>query len=351
MSTAAAASPPLPFKKLLETGGQLFRRLTTIKMPEAKLTVGLDIGSTAVKVVALGARKGGGQRPLLGQSLVVLEPGQETDASAAIKAAIAKLHFPVRAVNLSVSGPWVIMRIIEMPVMKPNEIRQALPFEAQRYLPFSIQDVVVDGLVLGSIDANKMWVLIVACKKELIDRRIDWIRRAGLEAALIDVDALALANSFLGRVNGQRAGGTRAIMNVGAQLTSLVIMQGETPYLVRDIPWGGEKLIRHVAEQTGLESEAVQKELAQAETASGLQSALRIASESLVTELQLSFDYFENRFGQPPDEILVSGGLGQSAMFRDALKSHLSQTLTPWVPLNDLSGQFSVAYGLALRTS
>ena len=351
-ASLATAPPPVPFKNVLEVGAQFFKRLTTVKMPEAKLTVGLDIGSTAIKVVALGAKKGGGLRPVIAQSFTAIEPGQEADASGAIKTAVAKLQIPVRTVNLSVSGQWVIMRIVEMPVMKPDEMRQALPFEAQRYLPFSIQDVMVDGVVLGSIDATKMWVLIVACKKELIDRRLDWVRRAGLEPLLIDVDALALANSFLSGVNGQqRVEGTRSLINVGAQLTSLVIFQGDAPYLVRDVPWGGDKLIRHVAEQTGLEAGAVQKELVQGEASSALQSVLRLASESLVTELQLSFDYFENRFGQPPDEILVSGGLGQSALFREALKSHLSQTVTPWIPVQGLSGQFAVAYGLALRTN
>ena len=351
MTASAAAPPAIPFKNALESAGQLFRRLTTVKMPEAKLSVGLDIGSTSIKVVALGAKRSGSARPVVGQSVVTLEAGEDTDASAAIKTAVAKLHMPVRTVNISVSGQWVIMRIVEMPVMKPNEIRQALPFEAQRYLPFSIQDVVVDGAVLGSIDATKMWVLIVACKKELIERRLDWVRRAGLDPALIDVDALALANSFLAGADGQRPGGTRSLINVGAQLSSLVIFQGDTPYLVRDIPWGGEKCVRHVAEQTGLDAEAVQKELSQGETSSALQSALRLASESLVTELQLSFDYFENRFGQPPEEILVSGGLGQSALFREALKSHLTQTITPWAPVQGLSAQMVVAYGLALRTS
>ena len=341
----------LPFANVMEPAAQLLKRLTTVKPKQTKLSVGLDIGSTSVKVIALGARKGSGPRPLIGQSLTPIEPGQETDASGTIKTAIAKLHMPVRTVNLSVSGQWVIMRIIEMPAMKPNEMRQALPFEAQRYLPFSIQDVVVDGVVLGSIDAAKMWVLIVACKKELIERRLDWVRRAGFEAALIDVDALALANSFLAGLNGQRVEGTRSLINVGAQLTSLIIFQGDIPYLVRDVPWGGDKLVRHVAEQTGLEPQALQKELAQGEASSALQSALRLASESLVTELQLTFDYFENRFSQPPDEILVSGGLGQSPLFREALKSHLTQTITPWVPIQGLSGQFAVAYGLALRTS
>ena len=340
--------PSVPFANPLQPLGQVFKRLTTIKSKEPKLTVGVDIGATSVKVLALGLRKGPGPRPILGQNLVSVERDQ--DASEAIKAAVSPLQLPARSVNLAVSGQWVIMRIVEMPTMKPAEMKQALPFEAQRYLPFNIQDVIIDGTALGASDANKQWVLIVACKKELIERRVDWVKRAGFDVALIDVDALALANSFLTSENGRSAQKTRVIINVGAQLTNLVIFKEKTPYLVRDIPWGGEKLIRYAAEQMGLDAAAVSKSLVEGTPNPELLGAMKVASEMLVTELQLSFDYFENRFGQPPEEILVSGGLSQSAGFIEALKSHLAQTLTPWTPAKGLSGQFAVAYGLALRT-
>ena len=340
--------PSTPSKLTLEPAAQLFKRLTTVKPQEAKMTVGLDVGSTSVKVVALGPRKGSGPRPIIGQNLVPV--AQDQDASDAIKAAVSPLQLPVRTVNVAVSGQWVIMRIVEMPLMKSAEMKQALPFEAQRYLPFNIQDVVIDGAVLGPADTNKQWVLIVACKKELIDRRIDWVRRAGLDAALIDVDALALANGFLASANGHSAEKTRALMNVGALLTSLVIFKGDIPYLVRDVPWGADKLFRFAAEQIGIDAAEASTQLAQGAPGPELLSATKLASETLVTELQLSFDYFENRFGQPPEEILVSGGLSQSAGFMEALKSHLTQAVSPWAPASGLSAQFAVAYGLALRT-
>ena len=339
----------LPFPHVLETTKQLFRRLTTIPSREPRISVGLDVGSSSIKVVALGARKGAGPRPLLGHQLVPLETGQDADASDPIRTAMTRLSVAHRAVNLSVSGQWVIMRIVEMPTMKPTEMHQALPFEAQRYLPFNIQDVVIDGVVLGPADANKTWVLIVACKRELLDRRIDWAKRAGVEVALIDVDALALVNAFL--ASGQRTEGTRTLVNVGAQLTNLVIFQGAIPYLVRDIPWGGDKLFRNVAEQMGAEVNDVQRELTQGAPNPDLLGAVKLASEALVTELQLSFDYFENRFGQPPEEVLVSGGMSQSGPFLEAMKSLLTQNVAAWMPAPDLSGQFAVAYGLALRSN
>ena len=344
--------PALPFASNLLHAAQLFRRLTRITPRDPKITVGVDIGSSAVKVLALGPRKGMSLRPIIGQNLIPLVEGQDADASEALKTAVGALQLPTKTVNLAVSGQWVIMRVVEMPTMKPAEMKQALPFEAQRYLPFNIQDVVIDGAVLGPADANKTWVLIVACKKELLERRIDWAKGGGLDVLLIDVDALAVANGFLAQNNGHRSEGTRALVNVGAQLTNLVVFRGEVPYLVRDIPWGGDKLTRTTAEQLGTEAASIAKELTQGgEIRHELLDAMKQSCEALIAELQLSFDYFENRFGQPPETILLSGGLSLSAGFVEAFKGHLTQTVTVWTPVSGLSGQFAVAYGLALRAS
>lgn len=326
------------------------QRLTTAKPKERKLTVGLDIGSTSVKVVALGASKAWGKRPIVGQNLVPVNSEQGSDVPEAIKSAIGTLKLPSRPVNLAVSGPWIIMRVVEMPPMKPAELRQALPFEAQRYLPFNVEDVVLDAAPLGPSETNKVWVLVVACKKELLERRVDWVKRAGYEPALIDVDALALANAFLAGGDGTSPTGLRAVMNVGAQLTNLVVLKDQMPYLVRDVPWGAEKMLRHMADQMGKDAQAVAQELQQGKGGEELQSTLKMTCEGLVTELQLSFDYVENRFGRPPEAIFVTGGLSQSAPFLEALKSHMSQPVTPWTPRSGLSGQFAVAYGLSLRS-
>jgi type IV pilus assembly protein PilM len=239
-----------------------------------------------------------------------------------------------------------------MPAMKSDELSQALPFEAQRYLPFSLQDVVIDGVVLGPAEAGKFWVLIVACKRELLERRINWIKQADLEPAIIDIDALALANAFLEQSNGQKLSGTHALINVGAQWTNLVVLKGDAPYLIRDIPWGSEKLTRHMAEQLGVEAAAIASQLTQEGGLSPeLAQAMNISCEALTVELQLSFDFFESRFGPPPDQLLVSGGLSQSPGFLEALKSHLTHPLTSWAPGTGLTSRFAVAYGLALRTA
>lgn len=336
----------------LQSAGELFKRLTTIQPKEAKVTVGLDVGSSAVKAVALGPKKGSLAKPIIGQNIIPLDSSTEVDPAGTIKQALGALQLPTRTVNLSVSGQWVIMRIVEMPTLKPAEMRQALPFEAQRYLPFNLQDVVIDGVALGSSEGNKSWVLIVACKKELIERRVDWVKRAGYDVNLIDVDALAIANAFLsaqtGRTNQEQVS---ALVDIGAQLSNLVIFKGDAPYLVRDVPWGGEKLIRQVAEQLHRQPEEIKALSDPSQVTSEMTEALKTATEPLITELQLSFDYFENRFGRPPDKIWTGGGMSQFPGMIEAIKSHLTQTVEPWVPVKGLSGQFAVAYGLALRAN
>jgi len=329
----------------------MLARLAVSAPKEAKLTVGLDVGSSALKVVALGARKPSGARPLLGFQMVPLdEAGDDGRIAAAVTEAVQQLHLPVKTVTLSVSGQQVIMRVIELPAMKPNELLQSLPFEAQRHLPFNVEDVVLDGAVLGPSGTQKIWVLMVACKRDLVERRLGWLQQAGLEAGAVDVDALALANAFAQGRNGQQTSGSYALLNLGGQWTNLVVLKDGIPYLVRDLPWGAARLAQQVAESLGVEEAAVLAQLRKPSEAVSAETAeaMKTCCESVTTDLQLSFDFFESQFGSQPDRVLVSGGLSRCPGVLDALKNYLAQPLMPWEP-EGLNSQFAVAYGLALR--
>jgi len=329
----------------------LIRQLATVKPKAPKITIGLDIGSSAVKAVAI-SRKSPRSRVLLAKHIVPIEDAAEGSATPAIRQAVSALKCDVKHVTISVGGQWVIMRVVEMPPLKPDELAQALPIEAQRHLPFNIQDVVLDGAILGPAEGGKLWVLIVACKRELLERRISWVQQAGLTPTCVDVDALALGNAFIEQAEGTKPEAINALIDVGSQRTSLVVLRGHIPYLVRDIPWGGVKLVRHMAEQLGLEEAALSQQLSQpAPLAAELSDALKRIVESLTVDLQLSFDFFENRFGPPPERLLVSGGLSESAHFLEALKSHFPQPISPWSPVEGVSGRFTVAYGLALHAA
>ncbi|MBI4354350.1 MAG: type IV pilus assembly protein PilM [Candidatus Omnitrophica bacterium] len=345
---------PLTVPPLLQTTWRALRRLVAIKPKEAKLTIGLDVGSSSVKAVALGSHKALGGRRVLGQQCVEIPPGspsQEAQIPQAIQQALHGLPVShLKGVAVAVSGQWVIMRVVEMPALTPAEFRQALPYEAQRSLPFNVQDVVLDGVILGS-SGSKMWALMVACKRDFLDRRLGWVKQAGFEVTAVDVDALALTNAFLEHANGTGPSETPALVNLGAQWTNLVVLKNGLPYLVRDIPWGAEKLIRHVADQLGLDPADAASQLKQSALPNPQAlEALASGCEALIEELQLSFDFFESHFGPSPSHLVLSGGLSQSGGLLEALKKHLTQPVTPWPFAQRVSNQFAIAYGLALRT-
>ena len=328
----------------------LLKKLVTVRQHELAATVGVDIGSSGIKIVALGRGKGSGQRPVIGMERVPVS-AKPDESAASLRAAVEKLHLPTKTIALSVSGPSVIMRVVEMPTLRPEDLKRALPFEAQRYLPFPVQDVILDGELLGSVDPKKAWVLVVACKKDLIAQRLDLARRAGLEVSFIDVDALAVANAFLEVGTAQRKTPTSAVINIGSQLTSVVIFKSTTPYLVRDIPWGAERLVKELSQQLGQDAAKVRQLLETAQPDDALRASLKEASESLLVELQLSFDYFENQLGHPPEEVFLTGGLSACQPFVDGMRQQLTQNLVVWEPAPGVTGPFSVAFGLALRTA
>lgn len=311
--------------------------------------VGLDLGSSSVK--ALAVRSGTHGWTVTGHAEVPLDQASDERQAAAVQEALAALGSSTKQVSIGVSGAWVIMRIVEMPPIAQHELAQALPFEAQRHLPFNLDEVVLDGAILGPAEEGKQWVLIAACKKELLDRRMELMRQLGVEVAVVDVDAIALANSLLSELPEDQAAGTQAIANLGSQWTNVAIFKGRVPYLVRDIPWGSAKLVRDLAEQTALPDAQIQQQLGAAAGGAWpepLATALRPALEALTSDLQLSFDFFESRFGSAPERLLVTGGLARCAAVAEGLTAHLVQPVARWQAAG-LGPEFTVAHGLAVR--
>lgn len=346
------AIPPL--SNLAQAALDQLRHLSTVKLPTPKATIGLDIGSSSVKAVALGSKAGVGRRAVLGSKTVAFAEASDAAVQAAIQEAVGAVDAPTTTVNLSICGQAVIMRVIDMPKLAPHELAQALPFEAQRYLPFNLQEVVLDGAIVGSVDGQKLQVLIVACRRDALEQRLALITNAGFQPGLVDVDALAVVNAWTEHADGQARQGTHAIVHVGAQWSNLAIVKDAQPFLVRDIPWGTHKLTKHMAEQLGRPDEAVTESLRHA-SASGpvpadVGEAMRAGCEALAADLQLSFDFFENHFGGPPSDVAVSGGLARCPGILEALAQHLAQPLASWVPCQGLDSTLSVACGLALRT-
>ena len=196
--------------------------------------IGLDIGSSAIKAVELEATRKGyrvaaaGSAPLEEGAIVdgVIVDG---DAVAeAIRAACASRRFRARTVAAAVGGGSALIRRIRVPRMSDSELDESVHWEFDQHVPFDVEEVALDYRVLDTAPDEErrdtMDVLLVAAKKDRIVERTRVIERAGLAAAVIDIDALALCNAYESSHGARPA--TVMLVHAGASKVTIAIARG-----------------------------------------------------------------------------------------------------------------------------
>jgi type IV pilus assembly protein PilM len=322
--------------------------------------VGIDIGTSSIKLIELQDRNG--KLELL-KCAVNAVSGDDVKTSLKDLLALSKLSS--KRVNISLSGPSVIVRYIEMPPMNKGELKSAIKFEGGKYIPFDIKEAILDSAVLDKSPAGAANnVLLVAAKKDKVKACMEMFKEIGLDIAAIDVDSIAVLNSFqrLGLESKQES--AYAMINIGAKFSNINIISKGYPSFTRDIMWGGADLTVRIKELTGLkqdEAEALKRDPGERKTE--IMGVMMPALEKLVSEVRMSFDYFETQFGRNIDKLYMSGGASYLFNMRDFLKENLDTEIIPWNPFDgikildgsveknfmDSPAQFSVALGLALR--
>lgn len=223
----------------------------------ARSVVGLDIGSSCIKAVQM--RKKGREIELEKFGVAQVNPGgpPPTGPSArearirAIQTALANGKITTKNVVSSVSGESIIVRYIQLPEMPENELKEALKWEAEEYIPFSLDEVNIDSTILGkSEDGTSVNVLLVAAKNELLRDHIDLIRAAKLQPEVIDVDSFAFMNSFEMNYSPD-ASQAVALVNIGAHVTNINIYHSNVSHFSRDIGLGGDSITQALQNKVG----------------------------------------------------------------------------------------------------
>jgi len=231
--------------------------------------------------------------------------------------------------------------------MPEDELKNALKWEAEEYIPFHIDEVNIDSVILGKAgDGGKVDVLLVSAKKELVSEHVDLVRAVGLTPLIIDVDSFAFLNCF--EVNYQpNPTDVIALINIGAEITSINIYIGGISRFSRDISIAGDTITTSIQSRLGIsfaqaeemkiaEGAPVPSEEAEAEgpSESGLLDTIRGTVEkitgeeleedsqeaigakvvknsltNLVSEIRRSIQFFENQAnGRVVQKIVLGGG-------------------------------------------
>ncbi|MCG2711544.1 MAG: type IV pilus assembly protein PilM [Candidatus Omnitrophica bacterium] len=334
--------------------------------PKARVSIGLDIGNSSVKVVQLLMQPGSLLKELVSFDIQSFKSSKGTDILQAVKKSLANAQISTKLVNTSVSGQAVIVRYVQMPKMTREELMKALKFSLGKYIPFNLNEVNYDFQILGEGGEGKglktMKVLLVAVKKEVIEERIKILRDAGLTPRVIDVDSFAIVNSF--KLVQKENKGIIAVLDIGADITSTTILRDNIPHFNRDIPIGGRQLTKAIIDEFEMtEEEANDLKHNPKDRYGDLINAIRSVLDSLTSEIQMSFNYAESQMGGSVQKIFLTGGTAKFKGIDKVLNSILGIDVEVWDPtrilqinpdlpkarLIDAGPLLTVSIGLALR--
>ena len=336
-------------------------------LKQRKSIVGLDIGSSCIKAVELTRDKY--DHVITGYAQV------DVQNEAARQDAIAELmrvaKFRTKRIATAVSGKNVVFRYISLPEMGEDKLVQAVRLDAEKYIPFDVNDVELDAQKIGmGTDASgraEMKVLLVAAKRTVVADHSRMLTELGLQPVAVGVDGFALGNAWeLGdMVNPgiQDPGRTVALIDIGATKASINILRDNVSCFAREVPMGGQDLTNAIARRLGVEpgqAETLKRDAGDQLTV--VQEACGQVLEDLGNEVNLSFDFFENQFDGEVQEVWLTGGTALLPFLEESFEKIFEKRTKTWNPieglkvradnvdveaLNQLAPQLAVAIGLA----
>ncbi len=250
--------------------------------------------------------------------LAVHEITQESaDISEILRQMFHDAGFSNNCINTSLSGKSVIVRFIKFPKMNKKELRSALAFEAEKYIPFDINDVYLDFDILDSDTASKKYldIALVAAKKDAVHQLLSNCKDANLSIKVIDNDSFACFNSFLAAYPEEKMK-TTALINIGAKLTNLMIVYQGLPAFSRDLYFGGDDITLGLSKKLQVDIKEATKLKYNLKTTknANIKTAISEILHYLMTEIRLSFDYFETQTQKEKrsvEDIYIIGGSSQ----------------------------------------
>ena len=343
---------------------------------KAKPLVGIDIGSSAVKVASL--KRTGNAYHLENLGIEYLPPDCIVDGVIISKIPVADAIARIfkskgirnRQIATSISGSSVIVKKVALPAQMEDELEESIQWEAEQYIPFDIADVNLDYQIVGPAEGNRVEVILVAAKREKIADQTGVISMAGRVPKVVDIDAFALQNVY--EVNYEPQPSTvAALLNIGSSVMNINIVRGAEFLFTRDIAMGGNHYNDFLQKELNVSFEEAENYKRNGAPSPELQkrtlATLASVSEILVLEAQKTLDYFKTTTRlEDIREIYISGGASRTPGFQTCLQEKFQLPVSflnpfrrvkandkvfPPATLEELASDFAIAVGLALRTT
>jgi type IV pilus assembly protein PilM len=322
-----------------------------------KEVIGIDVGSSSIKLVQLKDNKGSYQ--LLNLGIIPLPPEAIVDntlmdsasISAAIKNLVASLGVKLKDVACSISGNSVIIRKIVLQAMPSEELEDQITWEAEQYIPFDIKDVNLDFQILSPdvADPSKMNVLLVASKKDIISDYVSVFNEAGMQLSVVDVDSFAVQNAY--ELNHEsKPDDILALINIGASVMNINIVKEGITLFTRDVQMGGNLYTEEIQKQLGMSGEDAEsgKMLAQERNNKALIDVILKVNDTITLEIGRSLDFYNSTAGDDRiTAIFISGGCSKVYNLVDTISEKIGlpvEAINPFAKLKFNEKDFDPEY-------
>jgi type IV pilus assembly protein PilM len=314
----------------------------------AKVRIGLDIGSTAVRAVELT----GGDSPAVVRAAQAslpsgaVENGEVRDARAVAEGIKELWHrgkFKGRQVYCGVGNQRVVVREIALPWLPEKEMRASLGFQVQELIPMPVDEAVLDYDVIEEFqqdDRKMLRLLLVAAQRVMVDGVVSAVMSAKLEPLGLDLVPFALVRSVGTTGEGMDLDetGDEAIVDIGAHVTNIVVHSTGTTRFVRVLPSGGRDVTLAIARSLGVEDDIAERlkrdeDVPDVENLPAAEQVHSVAIEragTFVDEVRSSLEFYTAQSrGSVIGRIIVTGGGSRLHGLLDLMRDRIPVTVEP----------------------
>ncbi len=280
---------------------------------------GLDIGTTAIRIVQLGGS--GPVKSLVKYGYVPIDirvaqsdsAGDQQKLLESLSQLLSQAHIATRNVIVGLPSQKVFTTVVDMDRLSADELGQTIKLQADALIPTPVAESTIDWSMIGDspVDKTKVEVILTSVPNTFVENRLDMLESIGLNVIGFEPDNLALTRSILAPDTTL----PQMVLDVGNMSTDLVIAMSGAPRITRSIPTGTDAIIKSAMQNLNIDAKQAQQfvfkfGLSKDKLEGQVYQAILGTVDLLASEIDKSIKFFQKRYGEPTklDRIIVTGG-------------------------------------------
>lgn len=327
-------------------------------------SIGIDLGMGSIKIISLSKD---GDKIVLENIGEVKTPkfDKVSELSSLIKNLVSEMKLQKVPIMVSLPEDKIVSRLVSLPPLKDSEIKDALKFEAETFVPFPLDEVSIDYEVVSTDEAGRLSIFAIAARNDLISDYIKLFKNCGLEILAIESSSLAIKRLVTQVVTNSTS---VMVLDIGEKFSDIICIHNSNIFFTRSMSVGGESLTRAISVNLGLDMASAEEYkkaygMKEMELEGKIKNAIMPVFESISEEVRRAIAMYVESHNKSIELLVLSGGgakmpglaeeltkkLGvEVSIMQPFLRIDTTKVIIP-IDLNLDGYRFSVAAGLALR--